>query len=92
MTGFADFRLYKEILKEIDQKLVGVELSNNVVIKGKSYHFTNRVIGSVGQKRNGVSVDRIKQSIQSEVPKIMNTRRHEKGTTPKLRFEKTNLN
>lgn len=87
LTTFADFRLYKKISKEIDQKLVGLELSNNVVVKGKSYHFINRVIGSVEQKRNGVSVDKIKQSIQSEVPKIMNTRRHEKGTTQKLRFE-----
>lgn len=35
----------------------------NVVVTGKSYHFINRVIGSVEQKRNGVSVDKTKQSI-----------------------------
>lgn len=88
LTSFADFRLYKKISNEIDKKLVGVELSNNVVVTGKSYHFINRVIGSVEQKRNGISVEKIEQSIQSEVPKIMNTRHHKKGTSQKLRFEK----
>ena len=91
MTSFADFRLYKKVSKEIDQKLVGVTLSNNVVVTGKSYHFLNRVIGSVEEKRIGISVDKIVESIYSEVPKIMNTRPHERGTSQKLRFEKNKL-
>ena len=43
LTPLADFKLYKEI-------------SNGITITGKSYHFIARTIGSVEQRRNGVSI------------------------------------
>lgn len=57
LTPLADFNLYKEISEEIDEKLVGIVTSNNIVVNGKSKHFISRVIGSVEQKRNGVPVN-----------------------------------
>jgi SPP1 gp7 family putative phage head morphogenesis protein len=59
LTPLADFSLYKQISNEIDDKLVGIVAANGVTIAGKSWHFISRVIGSVEQKRNGVSVDSI---------------------------------
>lgn len=88
MTSFADFKLYKEVSKEIDEKLVGSILPNSIRVTGKSNHFINRVIGSVEQKRCGVSVDIINRSIHSEMPKIINTKQQKIGRSQKLRFEK----
>lgn len=57
LTPLADFELYQEISKEIDKKLVGTETSNGIKVTGKSFHYIARTIGSVEQKRNGVSPD-----------------------------------
>lgn len=57
LTPLADFELYQEISNEIDKKLVGVETSNGIKVSGKSFHYIARTIGSVEQKRNGVSPD-----------------------------------
>ena len=46
----------KNISKQVDDKIVGVTTSNGIVISGKSNHYIARIIGSVEQKRNGVSV------------------------------------
>lgn len=56
LTPLADFKLYKEISREIDKTLVGITTSNGIVITGKSNHFIARTIGSVEQKRNGVEI------------------------------------
>lgn len=56
LTPLADFKLYKEISREIDKTLVGITTSNDIVITGKSNHFIARTIGSVEQKRNGVEI------------------------------------
>ena len=57
LTSFADFNLYKAINNEIDEKLIGVTAIDGLKIENKSYHFISRVIGSISQKRSGVTVD-----------------------------------
>ncbi len=57
LTPLADFELYKDISNEIDSKLVGITTSNGIKITGKSKHFIARTIGSVEQRRSGVSVE-----------------------------------
>lgn len=57
LTPLADFNLYKEISKEIDNVLVGQMTTNGILITGKSNHFIARIIGSVEQRRNGVPVE-----------------------------------
>ena len=59
LTPMASFELYQAISKEIDDVIVGTTTSNGIVVKGKSDHFIARVIGSVAQKRSGVSIDDI---------------------------------
>ena len=59
MTPHADFELFKNIAKEIDEKLLGITTSNGIFINSTSKHLVNRVIGSIEQRRNGVDVDKI---------------------------------
>lgn len=56
LSPLADFDLYKNISKQIDSELVGKITSNNITIKGKSNHFVARTIGSVEQRRSGVTI------------------------------------
>lgn len=59
LTPLASYELYQAISDEIESKLVGLTTNNGIKITGKSYHFISRVIGSVEEKRNGVSIDNI---------------------------------
>lgn len=56
LTPLADFKLYKETSTGINNALVGKVTSNGITITGKSDHFIARTIGSVEQRRNGVSI------------------------------------
>ena len=56
LTPLADFKLYKETSTGINSALVGKNTSNGITITGKSDHFIARTIGSVEQRRNGVSI------------------------------------
>ncbi len=57
LSSFADFKYYKDVKQEINEKLVGVITKNNIEVKSFSNHFIDRVIGSEADRRNGVSVD-----------------------------------
>ena len=57
LTPLANFKLYKDISQKIDSILVGKVTSNGLKITGKSKHFIARTIGSVEQRRNGVSIE-----------------------------------
>ncbi|NBI82920.1 hypothetical protein D3Z48_12670 [Clostridiaceae bacterium] len=65
LTPLADFSLYQRISQEIDEKLVGLTTSNGILITGKSNHFISRVIGSIEQRRSGVGVDRVLDTLTS---------------------------
>ncbi len=57
LTPLADFKLYKEQRNEIYSKLVGTTTSDGLKITGSTYHYIDRTIGSVEQRRSGVNVD-----------------------------------
>lgn len=57
LTALADFDLYKSTGLQIDANLVGKTTSNGLLVSDKSYHYIARTIGSVSQKRKGVSVE-----------------------------------
>lgn len=50
LTPFANFKLYQNISKEMDEKIIGIVTSNGIKITGKSNHSIARVIGSVNRK------------------------------------------
>lgn len=56
LTPLASFELYQAISKQIDDEVVGLVAANGLVVASKSDHFIARTIGSVEQKRSGVSI------------------------------------
>lgn len=71
LTALADFSLYQETSRIIDEKLVGLTTSNGILITGKSNHFISRVIGSIEQRRSGVGLDRVLEVFTSKDTKIL---------------------
>ena len=86
ITPFADFNLYKQISREIEEKLIGITTSNGIVITSKSKHFIARVIGSVEQRRNGVSVDNCYTVLTSNQSEILPVRAVENNKSQKFRY------
>lgn len=54
---------YKNIISELDKEIVGITTSNGIKIESYSKHFIDRVLGSVEQRRSGVTIDSIKQTL-----------------------------
>ncbi len=80
LTPLADFELYKTTSREIDKTLVGITTQNGITITGKSNHFIARTIGSIEQKRSGVSVENSKQALEHPVKlKDVEDRQNEKS-------------
>ena len=84
LTPLADFELYKKISNEIDEKIVGITASNGIKIKNKSNHFISRVIGSVEQKRNGVEIEKIIDTLR-EPDEITNVEVRASGSTQRFK-------
>lgn len=55
LSPLADFELYLKMSSHIDSKIIGIKTQTGIIVAGKSYHFISRYIGSVEQRRNGVS-------------------------------------
>lgn len=85
LTALADFELYEKISKEIDEKIVGVVTSNGIVISGKSKHCIARVIGSVEQRRSGVSIDDIITALISDSSEVLPIKVSKNGRSQKFR-------
>ena len=66
LTPFADFNLYKQICKEIDDLIIGQIAGGEIKITMRSHHFTNRIIGSESQNRNGVEVKDVLRTLRTQ--------------------------
>lgn len=86
ITPLANFNLYKQISREIEEKLIGITTSNGIVITSKSKHFIARVIGSLEQRRNGVSVDNCYTVLTSNQSEILPVRAVENNKSQKFRY------
>ena len=91
LTPLANFELYKNTSKEIDIKLIGRTTSNGIEIKGKSKHFISRVIGSVEQRRNGISIDDILEAITNPKAEILPIKKLKNGRSQKIRFKNAEI-
>ena len=67
LSPLADFDLYKTVGNEADRNIVGLTTSQGTKITGKSNHFVNRVIGSIEQRRSGVSIDDVVDALKNPV-------------------------
>lgn len=86
LTPLADFELYKNISNEIDSKFVGITTSNGIKITGKSKHFIARTIGSVEQRRNGISVDNSLDVLTNNNAKVFPVRENANARSQKFRY------
>lgn len=84
LTPLADFDLYKQINQEIETSIIGLTTSSGIKITDRSNHFVARVIGSIEQRRNGVSIDEIISTIKSPV-EVMPIRQNKNGRSQKLK-------
>lgn len=88
LTPLANFKLYQKTSREIDKQLVGITTSNGITIKGKSDHFVARTIGSVEQRRNGVTVKQIKSALTDPKAEVGAVRESKNGNrSQKFRFD-----
>ena len=64
LDPLVDFKSYSAMDKDISNNLHGIKV-NDVEISSHSYHFIDRVFGCVEQKRNGVSVEEIENTLKT---------------------------
>lgn len=74
-TTFEDYKKYKNI---IENELIGLKTSNNILIKGQSKYFIERVFGTnedpkTGRPREGVSIDDIKDALLHGTVRVRKT-------------------
>ena len=65
LSPLIDFDTYKKIDEDIKDNLVGLVTTNGIEVKTYSLHFIDRVCGSVEQKRSGVEIEDIKETINT---------------------------
>ena len=85
LSALADFDLYKNISREMDEKLIGVVTSNNIAIVGKSNHSIARVIGSIEHRRNGVQISDILDALTNKDSEVLPVKVMKNGRSQKFR-------
>lgn len=65
VSPLADYGLYRKTAMELQDKCVGLTTSNGVKLEKRSLHCIDRVIGSVEQRRNGITVDDVVNTLTS---------------------------
>ena len=91
LTPLAEFELYQNISKQIDEKIVGRMTSNGVAISGKSKHSIARIIGSVEQKRNGVEISDVLDALTNEESEMLPIKTMKNGQSQKFRNKKVEV-
>ena len=70
VSPLADYKLYRKTAMELQDKCVGLTTSNGIKLKRRSLHCIDRVIGSVEQRRNGITVDDVVKALTSPETEI----------------------
>lgn len=65
VSPLADYDLYRRTAIELQDKCVGLVTSNGVKLEKRSLHSIDRVIGSVEQRRSGITVDDVVKTLTS---------------------------
>ena len=85
ITLLASFELYKRINNRVDKELLGKTTSNGILIKDKSAHSLARIIGSIEQRRNGVSVSDVLDALTSKTAEVLPVRTSKNGRSQKFK-------
>ena len=59
------FEQYEKVLKQAQRKIIGVRTTAGVTVQGISKHLVDRIIGSETQKRAGVTIDEIVDTLEN---------------------------
>lgn len=59
------FEKFEEVLKEANERIVGVTTSTGARVEGISYHLIERIIGNEKEKRLGVSIDTVIDTLKN---------------------------
>ncbi len=72
LSPLVDFDLYEKMNKNIKRETIGLKTNNcniksynNIEVKSYSKHFVDRVFGSVEERRSGVELDEIVDTIKN---------------------------
>lgn len=84
VSPLADYKLYRKTAMELQDKCVGLTTSNGIKLKRRSLHCIDRVIGSVEQRRNGITVDDVVKALTSPEAEIRPVRYS--GTSASQKF------
>lgn len=79
ISPLVDFELYQRTAKEVNRRLVGFATSDGNVVQSVSKHFIERVLGSVVEKRSGVDVDTVLDTLKHPVKIIECNRGNQKS-------------
>ena len=80
LSALADFPLYEETSRKIDEKLIGLTTPNGITVTEKSYHFISRVIGSIEQRRSGVDVQAAARALTDPKAIVCPVKIHKDGS------------
>ena len=69
LSPLVDYDLYRHYDKLLHAELNGIETVNGIKVKDHSFHFIDRVFGSVEKKRNGVNIPDIKKTLLNKSAK-----------------------
>ena len=91
LSPLADFALYQQINDEMDRLFNSVVTSNGIAITGKSSHSVARVIGSVEQRRSGVSVADVLHALTDENSEVLPIKELKNSRSQKFRSDKVEV-
>lgn len=93
MTPLINYSGFKSLINEINEQIVGISTSTDLIIRSQSNHFVERVVGTMkdpknGKIRNGVSILDIKATLQKpyKVGKI----KYDNNGSPSIRYSGDN--
>ncbi|MGO5071744.1 phage minor capsid protein [Roseburia faecis] len=84
VSPLADYDLYRRTAIELQDKCVGLVTSNGVKLEKRSLHSIDRVIGSVEQRRSGITVDDVVKALTSPEAEVRPVRHSKTAASQKF--------
>lgn len=84
VSPLADYDLYRRTAIELQDKCVGLVTSNGVKLEKRSLHSIDRVIGSVEQRRSGITVDDVVKALTSPEAEVRPVRYSKTAASQKI--------
>ena len=70
IPALVDFESYQKVKKETEQKLIGIDTQKGTKINSVSSRFLKGIIGSIKEKRDGISIDTAQKTLSSKDARV----------------------